>query len=79
MKIVKVEWLDACSDGGYLNKRDYLKEHKPVVCETVGHLFKKNKGFILLAGVKLEDGDLRHTHTIPRKMVTKITYLTEKK
>ena len=79
MKIVKVDWLDACSNSGYLNKRDYAKEHKPIACATVGHLFKKNKDFVLLAAETFEDGDCRHTHTIPRKMVTKITYLEDKR
>ena len=79
MKIVKVDWLDSCNSNGILNKRDYAKYHKPIACSTVGHLFKKNKDFVLLAAEKFEDGDLRFTHTIPRKMVTKITVLGEVK
>lgn len=77
MKIVMVDWFDACNSDECINKKTYNGEHKPIHCVTVGHLFMKNKDFILLASEKFDDGDLRHTHTIPRKMITKITCLKE--
>jgi len=75
MKIVEVEWEDACANSGYLDKEHWDTSHRPVLCKTVGHLYKKNSGMVLLASEKFEDGDLRYTHTIPRKMIKKITVL----
>jgi hypothetical protein len=75
MKIVEVEWSDACSNSGYLDKEHWETTHKPVRCKTVGHLFKKSREVVILCGEKFEDGEKRHIHTIPRKMVVNIREL----
>jgi len=75
MKIVEVEWEDACSNSGYYNKEKPDEEHKAVICKTVGYLKRKNKKHILLVQEYFSDGESRHVHTIPRKSVNGINYL----
>jgi len=77
-KIVCVEWEDACSNSGYYDK-DHPEKFAPVMCRTVGHLIKRNKESVIVACEAFEDGGKREIHTVPRKMVKKITYLTEAK
>ena len=74
MKIVEVNWTDACSTNGYYDK-DHPEKNDPVICKTVGHLISKNKKAVVLASEYFDDGDKRHIHTIPRKMVNSIREL----
>ncbi len=76
MKIVEVEWEDAVSNSGYYNE-DHPERHNPILCKLVGHLITKNKKVVILAAEVFEDGDRRHIHTIPRKMVKNITVLSK--
>jgi len=73
-KIVCVEWDDASSNSGYYNK-DHPERFSPVRCKTVGHFISKDKTAIVLSSESFEDGDKRDIHTIPRKMIVKVTEL----
>lgn len=73
-KIVCVEWDDAVTRTGYWDS-DHPERFKAVGCKTVGHLIKKNRHEIIVASEVFADGDKRHIHTIPRKMVKRIIYL----
>uniref|UniRef100_A0A6M3KVG4 Uncharacterized protein n=1 Tax=viral metagenome TaxID=1070528 RepID=A0A6M3KVG4_9ZZZZ len=76
-RIVLVEWDDACSNSGYYDK-DHPEKFNPVRCKTVGHLITKDRKSVVISGEVFDDGDRRHIHTIPRKMVVKITELRSK-
>ena len=75
-KIVCIEWEDACSGSGYLDK-EHIERHKPALCHTVGHWGKSTRDYVVITGEKFEDGDERYTHTIPRKMIKRIIKLRE--
>lgn len=77
MKVVEVEWIDACYNSGYLNKKNYKSEHYPIIGKTVGHLFNEDKVAVILVAETFADGESRHIHTIPRGMIKKITTLRE--
>ena len=73
-RIVCVEWDDASSNSGYYNK-DHPEKFNPVRCKTVGHLISKNKKAVVICSDAFEDGDKRGIHTIPKKMIVRITEL----
>ena len=73
-RIVCVEWDDAVSNNGYYNK-DHPEKFNPIRCKTVGHLISKNKKAVVISSEAFEDGDKRDIHTIPKKMVVKVTEL----
>jgi len=75
MRIVEVQWEDACSNSGYYRKDKPDEEHKATICKTVGYLKRKNQKHIILVTEYFDDGESRHVHTIPRKVVKGITYL----
>lgn len=77
LRRVCVEWEDAVTTSGYFDPKD-PKDGSLCKCKTVGWLARKNKDTIVMITNMFEDGELRHTHTIPRKTVKKITYLEEK-
>ena len=61
-RLVLVEWHDAHSDGGWLNKRDledFLNRDK-CICQNVGWLISETKDELVLGCRKMkwaEDGD----------------------
>ena len=74
-KMVYIEWEDASSNNGYYDKKD---PPKTVMCRTIGFLAEHNKGRVVLTSELFVDGDARHIHTIPRKMVKRIVQLEER-
>lgn len=78
-RFVCVEWDDASYNSGYFS-RDNREQNEPLPCKTVGHLVKANRKVVVVATDRFgdRDDDLRHTSTIPRKMVTKIRHLGDK-
>ena len=81
-QIVCVEWEDASYDSGYYDKKE-PERFEPVKVLTVGFVAEKTHKKIVVCIDKfhLEEGkiDLRHCSTIPRKYITKIRYLEDKK
>lgn len=75
-KLVVVEWEDAASNSGHYQKND-PETYGTVMCRTVGYLLNKDKHRVVLATEWFEDGGFRHTHSIPKGMVRKITILSE--
>ena len=79
-KLVCVEWDDASYDSGYYDEED-TKKLEPISVKTIGHLVKSDKKVIVLAMDSINRGDssdMRHTSTIPKKMITKTRYLRDK-
>jgi len=76
MKIVSVQWEDACSCSGYYD-RDHPEKFNTLLCVTVGHLVRNTHKDIVLASELFEDKDTRHIHTIPKGMVRKVVVLEE--
>lgn len=73
-KIVCVEWEDTTSRSGYLDLKD-PETYGITLTKTFGHLAKKNKHIVVVVSEVFEDGDMRHSHSIPRKMVKSIREL----
>ncbi len=78
MQIVKVEWEDSSSDGGWC-KGEVAKERRGISkCETVGYLLKKDRVEVTVCQNRsLDTGNIADTMSIPRKCVKKITVLKE--
>ena len=77
MKIAMVEWMDAVSTTGYY-EADHPEKFNAVRCRTVGHLIRNTRKDIVVSTDYFDDSQQRHIHTIPKKMVTKISYLVVK-
>lgn len=73
--IVEVSWLDACVQGKWGRKDDYLKEG-PMLCRTAGYLLKKDKSVVIIVQSQSVAGGVADSMTIPRSCVTKIRRLT---
>jgi len=73
-RIVLVEWDDAASNSGYYDQ-EHPEKFEPVRCRTVGHFISKDKKAIVIASEVFDDGDKRHIHTIPKKMIVKVMEL----
>ena len=80
-KIVKVEWEDASFTAGHYDE-EKPQRFTPVSTSTIGYLIRKDRKMVILSQDRFyakgkADGD-RGIYTIPRKMITKITYLEGK-
>jgi len=75
-KPVIVEWEDASSNSGFYDSKDPAT-YDTVYCQSIGYIIRKDKRQLVLASEKFTNGDLRHIHSIPRKMIKKITPLKE--
>ena len=77
MKIAMVEWLDAVTTTGSYNK-EHPEKFDAIRCKTVGYLIRNTKKDVVVSTEYFDDGECRNIHTIPKKMVTKISYLVVK-
>ena len=77
-RIVCVEWEDACFNSGYYDKTT-PKRYEPALTKTVGIVIKSTPTAVILGTDSWTDDegktDYRHCHTIPKKMIKKITEL----
>ena len=77
MKLVIVDWVDACSNRGWVDK-DTLQTSTLLPCRSVGWLLKEDKECIVLVAHTsdtTEDGDFRQGNgdiTIPKSTVKRI-------
>lgn len=82
MKLVMVEWLDACSyytTNGWLSKEDKgPKGFKPVKCITAGLLYLDGSDSIVVLLNQNNKGRFCQAQTIPRSCITRIRQLTVK-
>ena len=79
-KIVKVEWEDAVFSQDYYDGEN-LQKFNPLPASTVGYLIRKDRKMVILSQTRFHEGvhlSDKFIHTIPRGMVTKITYLEAK-
>ena len=73
---VTVHWDDAFRNSGQQYKADFKKELlKSWPMETIGWLVAEDKDRVGLVQELDRDGDTRSSHSIPRKMITRIEYL----
>ena len=77
MRILKVDWIDACTRGGW-GTIEYAKTEKPVSVATVGFEIINNKTEIVLAQGVSSDSVLNIT-AIPKAWVKKIIVLQKTK
>lgn len=75
LKIVKIDWIDASSEGQPWTHESRLCGLMKAV--TVGMLIKKNKDMVTIAHSRCPDGDLAGVFHIPRGCIKSIKYLTE--
>jgi tRNA splicing ligase len=71
--IVRVTWLDATRTSDDITGKD-----KPVVCKTVGYLLKRNKNRVVVATDQNKASGYRGGFVIPRKMVLKVRFLSDR-
>ena len=77
IKLIKVEWDDAHSSGGWRDREEYLDflADDSYECENVGWLIAEDKKAILIAGRKSKCGQYGLIERVPKKMIKKITKL----
>ncbi len=79
MRMVLVEWTDACSDDAGWKPLKKIKKQTPVIVMSMGFLVKDDPDYVTVIGSHVPfddttDGDV----TIPRGMVRSITELVVK-
>jgi len=74
-KIVKIEWLDASSEGSPWTNEENLSGL--VRATTIGILIKKTKDTVTISHTRCPDGELAGVFHIPKGCVTSFEYLTE--
>lgn len=80
MQMVKVEWVDSCSDDGWMNAASpRAKEHTVSHCVSVGYLYKKDKEKVCIVQNTSDTGSVGELMAIPRGCIKKITILKEDK
>ena len=74
MKVIEINWEDACSVGNAWCDRDNAEPYK---CKTVGYLIKKDHKKIVVAQSHcLENNDVMNKMVIPRGCVLDIKELS---
>ncbi len=79
-KIVLIEWDDSCSDTSGWRPKEYYKQEASVSkCQSTGYLLRQTRTSVTVYQNKSFDtGNISDVMTIPRKAITKITYLESK-
>lgn len=78
MRKVKVVWEDIYSTGGGWSTSLDLDDHRPIVAEQLGYLYKETDHYIVIVDSFLTDGETFGTATaIPRGCIKEIVYLDE--
>jgi len=79
MRIVKIEWEDACTEYSpeAIYVEDITEERFGVLVNTsIGFLIKELKDTIILGNICTRGEELfKNVHTIPKKLIKKITNL----
>ena len=71
-----VHWEDAFHRGGLTEKSDFEKELlRAFPMQTTGWIVAQTKDRLAMVTELDPEGDTRHGHSIPRKMITSIEYL----
>ena len=78
MKVVLVEWTDACSDEAGWKSLKKIRKQAPMVVRSVGFLVTDHPDYVTIVGSHIPfddttDGDV----TVPRGMVISIKELME--
>jgi hypothetical protein len=76
LQMVRVEWVDSCSDEGWF-KINSLRAKEPTVshCTTVGFLLKKDRDKVCIVQNMSDTGSVGDLMAIPRRAVNKLTIL----
>lgn len=72
--VVRVEWHDARSSGGWSNINDY-RGRRPLWAESTGYLTAHDKKSVQVAQSICENQTLTDTITIPRKWIKSISVI----
>ncbi len=73
MKIVQVRWEDSHSSGAWVEPEQVASW--PIIIETVGYLFAKDKRTISIASSMSKTGDFSGVIKIPRSCIRKMRTL----
>ena len=77
-RLVEVEWVDACVNGGWRTVEEYLISPGVAQCRTAGYLLRSNRQEIMVVQSISEHGTVADSTRIPRCSVKKIRYLEAK-
>jgi hypothetical protein len=79
MQKVEIEWVDSCSDDGWMkSESERAQEHTVSHCTSIGYLYKKDKEKVCIVQNTSDTGSIGELMAIPRKCVKKITILEGK-
>ena len=73
-KLYKVEWMDACSEGGWKDLKD-LKKVDPYLITTVGYHIHTDRNYEVYAQNLSHNGKYADTMSIPKGWIKKRTPL----
>lgn len=79
MKIIKINWVDSCTDPGWKHLYNAKEEGCTSQCETVGYLIKSTRKEVTVCQNRsFTTESVGELMTIPKGCIIKITRLTDK-
>lgn len=73
--VVRVKWLDACSDSGWYTLAEYRGYGDGIECESVGFLIRNNEKVIQIIQSFGQSGKMSESLTIPKSEVRGVRVL----
>ena len=78
-KMIRIDWEDSCMDTGWKSRKE-ASTHSVSKCHSIGYQLRSNKREVVIYQSQSEDsGQVTEMMAIPRKAITKITELRERK
>ena len=75
-KLVEIEWVDSCTEGGWSSQENYLNRAQPTICRSIGYLLMKNKEKVaVVQTMSSSTGHVADSMTIPMVAVRKMRIL----
>ena len=78
LRMVEVEWVDSCVNGGWRTRQEYLEAPGVSQCRTVGYLLRSSRQEVIVVQSLNNYGGAADSMTIPRSSVKKIRCLEAK-
>ena len=71
-RIIRVDWEDSASGGGWNRLDDFKDRHGTLSCQSVGYVAKSDKDVVMLVQSVCENGDVNDSISIPRKCIKRV-------
>ena len=78
LRMVEVEWVDSCIDGGWRMKEAYLTNEGVAQCCSIGYLLRSSRKEVMMVQSQTNSGKVSDSISIPRSCVKKMRYLEVK-